>query len=716
MISSLSEILLLTAVFTISIFWVKSLVISNSSEMGKTAAQMSAKALEAGLKKTIQTHAIDMSTVIDEKLVEIQNFTLLLAAMTTDYFSAPENFRSRALVEVKEGVKPGGSGFSDLYISPNANREQALREARVAGNICDIFEQVNKLDGDITASFAAGESGYFIVTRTSDAAYHNYDARERSWYINAKERGALSWSAVYAGIAIHGPTISCSAPYYEVRGGKRTLKGIAGNGVALTNFERIIEAADPGENAVVFLLDSNGVKLFSSDGSGIKIDWKTGAVVGENLLQSRNDDLRALAVRMTNREDGVMEIHQEKQIQYAAYVPLEVIDWSLGVVIDGREITDPLESISKDIGRLAARANRSTNNAIFFMLLALAAISAAILVYRVSAVFFLARRIAEPITALARQLEDTGGENLTTEVTVNSKAAEIRQLAESFNDMKKRLRLYVAHLEAATTEKQRMSTELELAARIQNSMLPAAYVPPKHLPRAIEIGAQMNTAKECGGDFYDYFFIDDDRFAIVIGDVSGKGVSAAMFMVIAKTLIKNHLREGLPPDEAAEKLNVELCDNNQQGMFVTVWIGVFHPRSGKLEYINAGHNPPLIRLGDGDYRFIKAHGNDLVIGVTEESFYHKHEVTLSHGGSIFLYTDGITEAFNTENDMYGAARLYRVLNTLRALPSKEMLARLYDDILTFAGGAEQSDDITMLVLRYAGSKGAAGGSAGAKPT
>jgi sigma-B regulation protein RsbU (phosphoserine phosphatase) len=205
-------------------------------------------------------------------------------------------------------------------------------------------------------------------------------------------------------------------------------------------------------------------------------------------------------------------------------------------------------------------------------------------------------------------------------------------------------------------------------------------------------------AKEVGGDFYDFFFIDDDHFAVIVADVSGKGVPAALFMAITKTLVKNHLQAGEDADLALENINRQLCNKNTADMFVTLWLGLLEISSGLLRYINAGHNPPLIKRGDSNFDFLIS-PPDLVLAGMDETIYRQRETSLARGDTLFLYTDGITEAENTAGNFYGKERLRAFLNSRGNFPVKELLPELRSDIEAFSGGAEQSDDITMLALR-----------------
>ena len=207
-----------------------------------------------------------------------------------------------------------------------------------------------------------------------------------------------------------------------------------------------------------------------------------------------------------------------------------------------------------------------------------------------------------------------------------------------------------------------------------------------------------------GGDFYDFFLVDDDHLAVVIADVSGKGVPAALFMVIAKTLIKDHAQQGTQPEEVFTKVNRLLCEANDEGMFVTAWMGVLELSTGHLAYVNAGHNPPLLRHGGSEYDFLRTRSGFILAG-KEGMRYRPASLELEPGDSLYLYTDGVTEATDASRQLYGDKRLCDILNTHADSDPEELLNLVRSDVDAFVGDAPQFDDITMLGLRFFGPYG-----------
>lgn len=241
------------------------------------------------------------------------------------------------------------------------------------------------------------------------------------------------------------------------------------------------------------------------------------------------------------------------------------------------------------------------------------------------------------------------------------------------------------------------AAELNVASNIQHDMLPCIF--PAFPERdEFDIYASMTPAKEVGGDFYDFFLIDGDHLATVIADVSGKGVPAALFMVIAKTLIKNQAQTGASPGEVLKTVNNQLCENNEAEMFVTAWLGIYEISTGRLVAANAGHEYPAIRRADGSFELFKdKHG--FVLAGMENTRYQEYELQLDPGDTLFVYTDGVTEATDAETVLYGTDRMLEALNRQGDCGPKELLSALKADIDRFVGKAPQFDDITMLGLR-----------------
>lgn len=309
-------------------------------------------------------------------------------------------------------------------------------------------------------------------------------------------------------------------------------------------------------------------------------------------------------------------------------------------------------------------------------------------------VYFLIKKlVVDNMVKINKSLAMITGGNLDTVVNVRTNE-EFASLSDDINSTVVTLKHYIA--EAAA----RIDRELEFARSIQHSAIPSVFPPyPGH--SEFDIYATMDTAKEVGGDFYDFYFVGENRLGFLIADVSGKGIPAAMFMMTAKTIIKGYAESGKPVDEVFTTANEKLCESNDAGMFVTAWMGVLDTVTGKVEFANAGHNPPLVRHAGGGFEYLRSKPGFILAGM-DGIKYRKNEFTLAPGDEIYLYTDGVTEATDSENNLYGEERLLALLNSMGDLSGEEICRAVKADIDAFVGDAPQFDDITMLYLKYNG--------------
>ena len=311
--------------------------------------------------------------------------------------------------------------------------------------------------------------------------------------------------------------------------------------------------------------------------------------------------------------------------------------------------------------------------------------------------------LLSPLRKISEEAGRFAAENVTPERKLKDRIKnkdEVGQLAGSIDQMEEQIVTYIHDLTTVTAEKERISTELDLAKRIQDDMLPSTF-PAFPDRKDFDIYAEMDPARAVGGDFYDFFLIDEDHVCMLIADVSGKGIPAALFMMASKIILSNNALGGKSPAEILELTNKAICKNNQEEMFVTVWIGILETSTGKMKAANAGHEYPAIRHPGGQYETFKdSHG--FVIGGMEEARYKEYELTLEPGASLFLYTDGVPEATDADGNRFGVDRLLEALNTNPDGTPEEMLKTVRTAVDRFVKEAEQFDDLTMLAVRYEG--------------
>ena len=332
---------------------------------------------------------------------------------------------------------------------------------------------------------------------------------------------------------------------------------------------------------------------------------------------------------------------------------------------------------------------------------ALLALVALILLVLLGQSFFLHRTLLRPLKLISDEATRFSTENTVSETKLRQSIRnedEIGALAGSIDRMEEEIQAYIENLTKATAEKERIGTELSLATKIQASMLPNTF--PAFPDRTeFDIFATMTPAKEVGGDFYDFFLVDSDHLCMVIADVSGKGVPAALFMMASKIILANNAKMGKSPAKILEDTNAAICASNHEEMFVTVWLGILEISTGKLTAANAGHEYPVICKPDGQFELLRdKHG--FVIGGMDGMKYEEYEVQLSPGAKLFVYTDGVPEATNDQNELFGTERMLEALNEDTGTSPESVLQNVRAAVDGFVKNAEQFDDLTMLCMAY----------------
>lgn len=424
---------------------------------------------------------------------------------------------------------------------------------------------------------------------------------------------------------------------------------------------------------------------------------------------------KAVAIMDADRTDAAMELGETFEVSdgadlsslengIPAFISNEKgVGWVCSVfvpVIDNEGNVAAL--VGADISMEEVMAQRHQ----FLIIICIAIIVSAVI--SIASLLILVQKfVVNPINLLSKATADFVCKDESGDININANSPiskvqigtkdEIESLADSIKLMEQQIYQYIDNLTAVTAEKERIGAEMNVAKHIQSSMLPCIF-PPFPERKEMDIYATMTPAKEVGGDFYDFFLVDDNHLAMVIADVSGKGVPAALFMMISKTLIKSEAQAGHSPKEVLEKVNNQLCENNEAEMFVTVWIGILEISSGKITCANAGHEYPAVKRADGSFVLLKdKHG--FVLAGMEGVKYREYEIELGKGDTLFVYTDGVAEATNAKNELYGTDRLIRVLNSQEHASCDEVISLVQKDIDKFVGTAPQFDDITMLCLK-----------------
>jgi phosphoserine phosphatase RsbU/P len=437
--------------------------------------------------------------------------------------------------------------------------------------------------------------------------------------------------------------------------------------------DRVVAELPVGRHGYGFLMTHNGTY----------VSHPVSAVVFNetvfSIAEARGDAaLRATGQRMVSGQPGLLSwiswAHQEPS--WLAWHPLATTDWTMGTVVSQAELRADIRRLSQEdalVGLLG-------------------------MVLLVLAVWLVARSITRPVTALGAAAATLASGDLEAALPVPKGRDEVALLTVAFGTMRDNLRRYIADLAETTAARERMNGELRIAHDIQMDLVPKTF-PPFPERDDMDLFAVMEPAREVGGDFYDFFALDDERLVLAIGDVSGKGVPAALFMAVTRSFLRSAFRVDDDPGRALCRVNEDLAESNEACMFVTLFCAVVRLQDGWVDYANAGHNPPLMVDAQGRIDWIgKPYGP--AAGAMPDSLYTTGRFRLTRGAMLLLYTDGVTEAMDPAGNLYGTDRLAERLEASRALDCRGCLNALLDDIRSHAAGTEQSDDITMLMFKH----------------
>ena len=584
-------------------------------------------------------------------------------------------------------------------------------EMELVANISDELEVLSEIyDGYEVSCYVASKHGYFIGADavSAEEAYQRiftekflleYDPRERPWFIAAQEAGKPILTDVYVGNDGHAE-ITCAAPYYK----NDVFEGVVGIDLHLEALSRLLSDRTLGAKNISFGLNEEGVILFSTEREGVLAV----SVDQNDLREAPEPSLARQAARMVAGEMDIAPVTMDGEEYYIAFAPMPKIGWSYGMIIRKEDALQGARGARASIQKQSAGFADSMHSFFRDNLLQIAVLLLVVLFLMFRASEKVTAHFVGPILALTEGVRKIAKGNLDTKLDVRT-GDELENLADAVNTMTDELKTYTENIAKAAAEKKRIATELNLARGIQEGMLPSIYPRFADNPH-YDLFATMEAAKEVGGDFFDFYMMDEDRLAITVADVSGKGVPAAMFMVISKTVLKNTALSTDSEEDfglAMERTNLQLCEDNEEMMFVTIFFGVLNLKTGEFVYVNGGHNPPLIGRAQGeavDWHFIRDEKKTHMVGVIEDAQYKEKRLTLVPGDMLYLYTDGVTEAMDAEKNLYTEERLQETLNRVGTpdVSAKDVLAAIRADIDAHAGGAEQSDDITMLGIRYLG--------------
>ncbi len=632
--------------------------------------------------------------VTDSRLRIVSDAVEQSAEFAERLYASPAKYANTTYAPVHLSEAPDTLSARYMF-SAGVEETGALRaELKLLSNMEEIFAPVMRYNSQLLDNLYVGTaSGIFYQYTDNNVFRENYVVTQRHWYESAASTpDKIMWKETE--IDSYGrPCITASM---AVKNSEGTVVAVV---AADVNFEQMMSnviGSGLGETGTTFVLGvTRDLVAYSTFMDDVKAH--NGLY---NAFEDHFTDPRSVMRKIDDCAYGHGEAFHAEMDGREIYMTAREIPstgWLLCTAINAEEITEPIGKVTAQSDKLFADAR--TKMSAEFKSLIVNTLSALVAIVLVVAVveYFISRTISKPIIKLTDTVKNTGDGDFEQKSDIDTRD-EIGDLARGFNKMQDDLKLYTENLKTVTAEKERISAELNVATQIQADMLPRIF-PPFPQKKEIDLFASMTPAKEVGGDFYDFFLIDENHLALVIADVSGKGVPAALFMVISKTLIKNRVMQGGTPAQILADVNNQLCEGNDADMFVTCWLGIFDLSTGVLTAASAGHEFPAVCGPDRKFELLKdKHG--FVLAGMEGARYRDYEIQLERGGSIFVYTDGVPEATNANNEMFGADRMLASLNRRADKKPEVFIKEVISAAKEFTGEAPQFDDMTMVGMTW----------------
>lgn len=607
-------------------------------------------------RHSIRSNTLEQARLLTENMVNKIEKTLQPIEML------PENLSWMA----ETGNIPDDSVYSFLKSMIKNNPE--VYASAIA------FEPYTHDEGTKFWSPYAYREGDNIVTKQLGSEAYDYFIMD--WYQIPATLKKPYWSEPYFDTGGANALISTySVPFYTIKNGKRVFGGIITVDVSLDWLTQIVNQTKILESGYSFLITRSGTYVTNPDKS---------LIMNETIFtlakESEQPEIREIGRKMINGETGSMSFkHKEHGKVTVYYINLPSNKWSIGLVLPNDEMYADLFTLN-----------------IFILVLGILGLSIL--------VFFTVRIIQnqlKPLSKFSKSAQKIAKGDFNVELPVVTTEDEMKELHDSFEFMQKELSNYVANLKETTSAKEKIESELRIAKEIQLGMIPHIFPPFPDLPE-IDLFASLVSAREVGGDLYDFFLLDKHILCFAIGDVSGKGIPSSLFMAVTRTLLRSVADKDKSAAEIVTSINRTLSLNNDSNMFVTFFLGILDTTTGKLNYCNAGHNPPVLISGgkSADYfNFSKG----IPVGLFEDYEYLNEYTFIESGDQLFMYTDGVSEAENSENELYGNERLIDVIRNHSTMKPKQLIEAVNDDIALHVNGYLQSDDLTMLSIINHGS-------------
>ena len=699
---------LVMAAFSVMIIYqmknLTELVTETNDKQKGAITTISQETMDAVIAQTQNSRTQMLAYIADDLFSDTADTVGTLAEYTRLLFESPQQYPAHAVARPNAALDGTASVQLLTEAGVELNDPVVAEKLGLIGNLSELM--LSMYDNvEVDSCYVALPEGVMLLV--DDHASSKFDAageivsipiHERDWYTGAIAKGGIYFTDIASDIFTGQYCVMCAMPVYDASG---KVVAVAGVDLFLDNMETYVNASD--ENGqFTCIVNQHGHVVFSPRSEGIfQVKGNTEA---EDLRKLGNAELASFIDKALVANTEVTLLEADGAAWYMTGAPIDTVGWTVVSLVDKTLTDQPTTMLAAHYDEISQNAVSSFEGGISQ---ARTWITVALIIVTILALvgaLTVSKRIVKPLETMTRRVVSLSGDNLQFMMEdVYRTGDEIEALAESFATLSARTLQYVDQVRKVTAEKERIGAELSLATNIQASMLPHIF-PAFPTRSEFDIYASMDPAKEVGGDFYDYFLIDDDHLCLVIADVSGKGVPAALFMMASKIMLQSIAMQGLSPAEVLRKTNNTICSSNEAEMFVTVWMGILEISTGKLTAANAGHEFPAIRQPDGKFELFKdKHG--FVVGGMEGVRYKDYELQLQPGSKLFVYTDGVAEATNAQNELFGTERMIDALNTDTSVAPQDIIRNVRTSVDGFVKEAEQFDDITMLCVEYKGVEG-----------
>ena len=638
---------------------------------------------------------------VDGEFWTMRHDFTMLAHQVQDVLEHPDKYGRREV----HGPDPANAGrYALQLIFSNEETSRDPETLDLVGRLANLepmmAEIVRGNDNYTRDCYISLPNGTTLAMDTSsdekfdeNGKVYPYDPTVRPWYVSAVEAGEFCFTLAVHSYFLELPEVEYGYPIYL----DGQLAAVLQGSTKLSVIQEFFSDVGVGENGFSILVSDEGQLVYSPRESG---ELEMINDMSTDIRNTGNETLSALLSEAHGQESGLGEAEIDGERYIAAYARMESLGWTLITFVPRSELEKPTETLLAKVDVVSARAADQYSSSFRRSSLLLLAVVILLIINAFAAAVSLSGRITNPIHVMTKRIEDLTGDQFVFEMDdVYRTGDEIEILANTFGKLSEQMKEYLRNILTMTAEKERVGTELALAARIQANMLPNRF-PAFPDRQEFDIYASMTPAKEVGGDFYDFFFVDEDRLALVMADVSGKGIPAAMFMMMAKNMLQTQAVAGRSPQAVLERVNRLLCENNTEKMFVTVWFGILDLTTGVLTAANAGHEYPILKMPGGVFEIFRdKHG--FVLGGMKNMKYTEYEIQLEPGARLFVYTDGVPEA-KVGKELFGMERTVAALNSAGDASPERLLAAVDESVRRFVGEAEQFDDLTMLCIEYRG--------------